>query len=283
MSNNHPNLTEDELPRSATTADGTIVTTGNAAVAAATEVIAHGAPKAFKFHRRYLTVDKITEAHARTILGPRNNGNYEKSVAALISKMTTMKTDIRRWAKCRVRQIMVNNAVAAGIPVKVKNFADIRNWWKSLTSVTQKEIDIIGFVEFGGFTDIKGLRWDAYLESEYMQMKNWVYEDNKATASNDDGLRETEQKGFVASLIVNVKGDSVKQLQQGGMATHGYSVGVTRTEEECKQKKIVHREKLQYMALHKVSDDDCYIYVLLCNHTQPSSIRTFSAAVPILE
>lgn len=178
-----------------------------------------------ELNRHHLTVRKHTREHALSILGPSLNNN-EAAIQETLKKLDSMKRELRTWAINEIHATMIAAAHYKGLK-DVRTFSDIRDWWTQ--NCDDEAQDNIGYIQYGVWDSRPN--WELDLEQKYMARKGWTYKPTEGVATTTTWSGQTEAqegKGFVACMIVDVKGDQVKKLQKAGSIVHGIVVRIKR-------------------------------------------------------
>ena len=195
------------------------------ASSSATSGLSQAKNQLVELNRHHLTVAKHTREHALSILGPSLHNN-DSAIQETLKKLDTMKRELRTWAINEIHATMIAAAHSKGLK-DVRTFSDIRDWW--MQNCTEEAQDIVGYVQYGVWDSRPN--WELELECKYMARKGWSYKETEGvpTKTTWAGTTETQEaKGFVACLIVDVKGDQVKKLQKAGSVVHGIVVRIKR-------------------------------------------------------
>ena len=168
-----------------------------------------------------------------------------------------IRSDVRDFARTQIQSIMVRQASRSQMKVKSSNkngptldvvsFEMIRKSWMRDSSV--KNRGCIFQVTYGWFDHHP--QWNIDLESEYMSMRNLMYQSTPPDHAN----KHQRKKCCIAKHIADIKNNIVKGIRKAGMMAHGVSITITRPSLSITQEtKFKKRKKgCEYQVVHYVN------------------------------
>jgi hypothetical protein len=197
--------------------------------------------------------------HVKSLMSPTEMARPDFNLlmeekAAFIREM---RSDVRDFARTQIQSIMVRQASKSQMKVKSSNkngptldvvsFEMIRKSWMRDSSVENR--GCIFQVTYGWFDHHP--RWNIDLESEYMSMRNLMYQSTPSDPAN----KHQRKKCCIAKHIADIKNNIVKGIRKAGMMAHGVSITITRPSlsitQETKFKKRAKGFEYQVVTQHQ--------------------------------
>ena len=186
--------------------------------------------------------------HVKSLLSPTEMARPDFNVLMKRKAdfIREMRSDVRDFARNQIQGIMVRQASRSQMKVKssamngptldVVSFEMIRKSWMRDSSFENR--GCIFQVTYGWFDHHP--RWNIDLESEYMNMRNLMYQSTPPDPAN----KHQRKKSCIAKHIADIKNNIVKGIRKAGMMAHGVSITITRPSSSITQEtKFKKREK----------------------------------------
>jgi hypothetical protein len=226
--------------------------------------------------RQYFPVGgKIDEGYVKQLYGESSIRWGEKEFTRVIAELKGERTNARTWGKQKVESMVmasmkvqrVNIHTMTGLKTEFKNDSSpefAAKLWNGC---------------YRSFDDAPN--WEIQSETEYMQMNCLAYNDLK------EG--ETETKGCIARLFVDVKKEVVKALNRSTVLTHGGQIWMKRTPEEVvsqgrykKRKKGTTNSSFYSLAIGKDVSPSKVFAEILTNTVSLSLLFIFISNIDLL-
>jgi hypothetical protein len=153
----------------------------------------------------------------KAVCGVKVYGWTEQDVNSIVNKMKKDKTDVYSWAKGQIESKITSNIRLMGVDVSS---------WDSLKTLfkTNKSPEFAAKLWQACYGDFDETGWELELESKYMLMKGWTYEETSSPTK--------PRKGCLAHEITRCKCELLKAINKVGKRAHGGQIRVKRRGEE---------------------------------------------------